>query len=105
MSACCSTRTHSPFKTVLGKTGDKYQAYCTTHKTQAMATCHGGTGCLLDRGIDLNADDPEPTDIDNESTHSSDTTVALGGPEAEGHPEDPVYSNHDKLKGNHKGDK
>ena len=23
--------------------------------------------------------------------------VALGGPEAEGHPEDPVYNNHDKL--------
>ena len=35
--------------------------------------------------------------IDNESTHSSDATVALGGPEAEGHPKDPVYSNHNKL--------
>ena len=37
---------------------------------------------------------PEPTDIENESTHSSDATVALGGPEAEGHPRDTVYSNH-----------
>ena len=62
-----------------------------------MATCHGGAGCPLDRGINLNAEDPESTDIDNESTHSSDATVALGGPEAEGHPEDPVYSNHNKL--------
>ena len=25
--------TYSPFKTVLGKIGDKYQAYCTTYKT------------------------------------------------------------------------
>ena len=83
MSAHHSTRMHSPFKTVLKMMGDKYQAYCTMYKTHAMATYHGGTGCLLDRGIDLNAEDPEPTDIDNESTHSSDTTVALGGSEAE----------------------
>ena len=62
-----------------------------------MATHHGGTGCALDRGIDLHADDPEPSNIDNECTHSSNATVALGGPEAEGHPEDPVYSNHNKL--------
>ena len=62
-----------------------------------MATCHGGTRHPLHRGIDLNAEDPEPTDIDNESTHSSDATAVLGGPEAEGHPEEPVYSNHDKL--------
>ena len=62
----------------------------------AMATCHGGAGCPLDRGIDLHAEDPESTDIDNESTHSSNTTVALGGPEAEGHPKDTVYSNHKK---------
>ena len=62
-----------------------------------MATCHGGAGCPLDRGINLNAEDPEPTNIDNESTHSLDTTFALGGPEAGGHPKDPVYSNHDKL--------
>ena len=40
----------------------------------------------------------EHADIDNESTHSSDATVALGGPEAEGHPKDPAYNNHDKLR-------
>ena len=77
MAAHHSTRTHSLFKTVLGKIGDKYQAYCTTYKMHTMATHHRGTGCPLDRGSDLNAEDPEPTDIDNESTHSSDATVAL----------------------------
>ena len=82
---------------MLGKIGDKYQAYCTMYKTHAMATHHGGTGHPLDRGIDLNAEDAEPIDIDNEITHGSDATVPLGGPEAEGLPSDPVYSNQDKL--------
>ena len=36
-------------------------------------------------------------DIDNESAHSSDATVALGGQETESHPEDHVYSNHNIL--------
>ena len=62
-----------------------------------MTTCHGGAGHLLDRGINHNTEDPEPSDIDNESAHSLDATVALGGLEAEGYPEDPVYSNHDIL--------
>ena len=64
---------------------------------QAVATHHRGAGCPLDRGIDFHAEDAEPTDIDNESTYSSDVTVALGGPEAEHHPKDPVYNNHYKL--------
>ena len=51
----------------------------------------------LDRGIDIHAEDPEHTGIDNEITHSSDTTVALGGSEAEGHPKDLVYNHHNKL--------
>ena len=76
---------------------DKYQADCTTYKTHTMDTHHGGAGHPLERDINLNTVDPEPADINNESTHSLDTTVALGGPEVEGHPEDPVYSNHDKL--------
>ena len=63
----------------------------------AMATCHGGAGCPLDRGMDIHAEDPEHADIDNEITHSSDATVALGGSEAEGHLKDPVYNNHNKL--------
>ena len=82
---------------MLRKIEDKYQAYYTTYKTHAMATPHRCAECPLDRGINLNAEDPEPTDIDNESNHSSDATAALGGPEAEGHPKDPVYSNHNKL--------
>ena len=39
----------------------------------------------------------EHADIDTESTHSSDATVVLGGPEAVGHPKDPVYGNQDRL--------
>ena len=63
----------------------------------AMATHHGGAGCSLDRDINLHAEDQEHTDIDNESTYSSDATVALGEPEAQGYPKDPVYNNHNKL--------
>ena len=79
MSAYCSTRMCSPLKTMLRKIGDRYQAYCTTYKKHAMANCYRGAGCPLDRGINLNAEDPEPTDIDNESTHRSDATVTRGG--------------------------
>ena len=77
----------------------KIGAYCTVYKTHAMATYLRGTRCFLDRGIDLNAEDSEPTGIDNDnkSTHGWDTTVALGGAEAEGHPNDPIYNNQDKL--------
>ena len=62
-----------------------------------MATHHRGAGCPLDRGINIHAEDSEPTDIDNESTHSSDATVALGGPETEGHPNELIPSNEAKL--------
>ena len=61
-----------------------------------MATHHGGAGHPLDRGLDILTEDPELADINN-NTHSSDATVALGGPEAVGHPEDPVYDNQDRL--------
>ena len=89
MSAHHHTRSHSPLKTVLGKIGDWYQAYCTTYKTHAMATHHGG--------LDILTEGKEHADIDNDSIHSLDTTVALGGPEAVGHPEDPIYNNQDIL--------
>ena len=36
-------------------------------------------------------------DIDIESTNSLDDTVALGGPELEGHPKGPVNNNQNKL--------
>ena len=63
----------------------------------AMATHHGGAGCHLDRGLDILTEDLEHTDINNDSTHSSDATVALGGPEVVRHPEDQVYDNQDRL--------
>ena len=97
MSACQSTSSHSPLKTVLGKIRDQYQAYCTTYKIHNMATCHGGAGFPLDIGLDILVEDPEHVDIINDSTHISDATVALGGPDAVGHPEDPVYNNQDRL--------
>ena len=50
-----------------------------------------------DRGLDILTEDPEYNDSDNDSTHSSDGTVALRGPEAVGHPEDTVYYNQDRL--------
>ena len=62
-----------------------------------MATCHGGVGCPLDRGMDILTEDQEHADIDNESTYSSEATVALGGSEAEGHPKDPVHNTQDKF--------
>ena len=51
MSACHSLRSCSPLKTVFGKIGDTYQAYCHTYKTHAMATHHGTSGQQLDRDI------------------------------------------------------
>ena len=64
-----------------------------------MATCHGGARCPLDRDINLHIEDSETTglDNDNESTSGSDATVALGGPEAEGHPYDLIHSNQARL--------
>ena len=62
-----------------------------------MATCLGGAAHSLDRGLDILTEDPEQANIDNESTHSSDTSVVLGGPETVEHPEDPVYNNQDRL--------
>ena len=97
MSAQHNTRLHSPLKTILGKIGDQYQAYCTRYKMHAMATHHRGTGCPLARGLNILTEDPEHADINNGSTHRSDATVALGGLDAVGHPEDPVYNNQDRL--------
>ena len=59
VSADHSTRTCSPLKTVLEKIGDGYKAYCTTYKMHTMATYNGGTGCPLDRGIDIHTEDLE----------------------------------------------
>ena len=63
----------------------------------ALAICHRGAGHLLDRGLNILAEDPEDADIDNDSTHSLDATVSLEGPDTAGHPEDPVYNNQDRI--------
>ena len=62
-----------------------------------IATHHGDAGCPLDRGLDILIEDPEHADIDNNSTHSSDATVAIGSPEAVGHPENTVYNNQERI--------
>ena len=58
---------------------------------------HGGAGCPLNRGLDIFIEDKEHADIDNDSTHSSDATFALGDSEAVGPPKDPAYKNQDRL--------
>ena len=65
----------------------------------AMATHHGGAGCPIDRDINLYIEDAETTSLDNDnvSTSGSETTIALGGPEAEGHPDELICNNQTKL--------
>ena len=53
MLACHSLRSHSPLKTVFGKIGDTYQAYCSTYKAHGMTTHHGGLGQPLDRNTNM----------------------------------------------------
>ena len=64
-----------------------------------MATHHGGAGCSIDSDIDVHVEDAETTglDNDNESTSGSDTTIALGSPEAEGYPDELIPSNQAKF--------
>ena len=102
MSGCQSKnreQTCLPLKTVLRKIGDRYQTYCAAYKMHAMATHQGGAGHPIDRDINLHIEDTETTglDNDNESTSGSDITIALGGPEAEGHPDDLIPNNQAKL--------
>ena len=68
MSACDSLKLHSPFKTLFGKIGDTYQAYCYTYKTHAMASCHGGSGHPLDRDTGVMKEGHQTTDTDIENT-------------------------------------
>ena len=66
MSACCNLRSQSPLKTVLGRIGDTYQAYCNTYKTHAMATHHGGSGQPLDRVTNMTREEQPIEDTDVE---------------------------------------
>ena len=68
MSACCTLRSHSPLETVLGRIEDTYQAYCNTYKTQAMATCPGGSGHPLDRDTDMTREEQVIVDTNVESS-------------------------------------
>ena len=79
---------------MLRKIRDKYQVYCTMYKTQTMSSHHRSTGCHLYRDINLHIEDSETTGLenDNKSTSGSYTTVALEGPEAEGHPNDLLHN-------------
>ena len=62
MSAHHSLRSHSSLKTVFGKIGDTYQAYCHPYKTHTLATHHGGSGHPL--GRDINAHKAADTEIE-----------------------------------------
>ena len=80
---------HSPLKTMLGKLRDKYQSYCTTYKTHAMTTHQEGTGHTgKDRDLGFHVEDTRGIAIgpnnNNESTSSSDSTLAFGVLEADG---------------------
>ena len=90
---------------MLSKIGDKYQAYCTTYKTHTRSTHQGGAGCPVDRDITLCIEEAMSIDNNDDSTHRLDTTFALGGPEAEGHPYDLIYNNQDKIDGTPEEDK
>ena len=87
---------HSPLKTMLRKIGDRHQDYCTTYNMHAMATCHGGARCPIDRDIDLQIEDVECINTGpdkDEGTCGSDTTIAFGGSEADGHLNELIPSN------------
>ena len=66
-----------------------------------MATHDRGAGCPVDIEIDPHIVDTEGIntgpDNDNESTSGSDTTIAFGGSEADGHPSKLIPSNQAKL--------
>ena len=86
MPAYCSMQSCSPLKNSAREDQRQTSSLLTTYKMHTMANHHRGAGCPLDRGLDILEGDPEHADINNESTHSLDATVALGGPEAVGHP-------------------
>ena len=87
---------------MLGKLGDKSQSYCAAYKTHAMITCHGGTGPTdEDRDFDTHIEDTggidKSPDNDNENTNSSDTMLAFGGSEEDGHLSDLLYNSKANL--------
>ena len=96
MSAHHSLRLHSPLKTVFGKIGDTYQAYCSTYKTHAMATHHGGSGNPLDKDIDVTRGTHKTADTDIENAQDFN-------PVETDHFEDLEHNNPIKTDSSHKG--
>ena len=82
---------------VFGKIGDTYPAYCNTYKTHAMATCHGHSGCPLDRDIDVTRETQKTADTDIEDSQDFNTAVTLNEPEEIDHFEDLKYNHPTKL--------
>ena len=75
MSARHNLRLHSPLKTILGKLGESYQAYCNTFKIHTMATCHRGSGQPLDKVTNTPRKEQPVVDTDIElqqDPHSKD---------------------------------
>ena len=76
MSACHNLRSYSTLKTVLGRIGDTYKAYCNTYITHAMATHHGGSGQPLDTVTNITREEQPVVDTDVEvqqDFHPKDT--------------------------------
>ena len=90
MSACHSLRSHSPLKTLFGKIGDTYQAYCNTYIPHAMATHHKGSGSPVDRDIDMTRETQYTADTDIEDTWDFNTVETA-------HFEDLEHKNPTKL--------
>ena len=65
MSACHSLRSHLPLKTVFGKIGDTYQAYCNTYKTHTMATHQRGPGNPFNRDVTRETQTNVDTNVEN----------------------------------------
>ena len=71
----------------MGKIGDTYQAYCNMFKSCTMATHHGGSGCPLNRDIEVDSKAQDTDDV-------TSTQIKAEGP---AHFEDPKYDNPTKL--------
>ena len=87
---------------MLRKLGDKYQIYSTTYKTHTMTNHYAGTEHIgEDRELNSHIKDIGGIDIDpnndNESTNSSDITIAFGGLKADGHLGNPLRTNQANL--------
>ena len=96
MSGSHSTRTHSPLKLYLGRLETNIQLIAPCIKCTPWPSTMEVQDAPLTEAL-ISMQKIQNPHIDNDSTNHSNATVTLGGPEAEGHPKDPVYSTHNKL--------